>query len=204
MRCYNCECELQDNNARFAFDEPYCEECFSDNFNYCHHCDTIIRSDRTNYDSNGNSYCEDCYEDQHDEDCPDNPDVYDSDRKLILELSRNWLQGKVARKSLIHINKKDFLLQKIRDRVGLLESSLYIFGLQDRNEYQLSASPNLIDQIKEFILLNGLNLTVIEGIGCNRLGISYTLRKDNLDLVLNLIKEISQVIEPVGGELCAE
>ncbi|MCX6173993.1 MAG: hypothetical protein NTZ27_04465 [Ignavibacteriales bacterium] len=197
MRCSNCDCEIRDDDARFAFEEPYCEDCFSDLYNYCSGCDTVIRSDRTYYDQDGNPFCEDCHENQYDEDCPDNPDVFDSDRKLILELSRNWLLGKEIRKILISINKKDFLLQKIRDKVGLVESSLYIFGLQDRDEYQLSVSPNLIDQVKEFILFNGLDLKVIEGIGCNRLGISYTLRKENLDLVVNLIKQISQVKELV-------
>ena len=197
MRCTNCDCELRDDETRFAFEEPYCEDCFSDNYNYCSDCDTVIRSDRTYYDQDGNPFCEDCHENQYDEDCPDNPDVFDSDRKLILELSRNWLLGKEIRKTLISINKKDFLLQKIRDKVGLVKSSLYIFGLQDRDEYQLSVSPNLIDQVKEFILLNGLDLKVTEGIGCNRLGISYTLRKENLDLVVNIIKQISQVKELV-------
>ncbi len=202
-RCSICECELERHEIRTAFDDIYCDECFHENFNYCQRCDEVISRDRTLWDSDGNSYCSECYENLNDDDSPNNPPVYDSDRKLILELSRGWLSGKCNHKTLIKINTKDFLLQKIRDKIGLVESSLYIFGLQDRDEYQISASPNIIEQVKEFILLNNNELKVIEGIGCNRLGISYTLRKDNLELVVNLIKQITQVKELIGGELCA-
>ena len=195
--CHDCGCDLDEHSARYAREEPYCEDCFSENFNYCNRCDEILFREETLYDNDGNPFCSECYENMHDDDSPDNPPVYDSDRKLILELSRSWLSGRCKHKTLLKINWKDFLLQKIRDRVGLIESSLYIFGLQDRAEYQLSASPNMIDQVKEFILINNVDLKVTDGIGCNRLGISYTLRKENLDLVLNLIKQISQVKELV-------
>lgn len=196
-RCSSCNCELESHEIRTAFEDIYCEDCFSENYNYCQRCDEVISRDQTHWDNEGNSYCSECYENLHDDDSPDNPPVYDSDRKLILELSRNWLSGKCSHKTLLKINKNDYLLQKIRDKIGLVESSLYIFGLQDRDEYQLSASPNILDQVKEFILLNYSEIKVIEGIGCNRLGIGYTLRKEKIDLVVNLIRQITQVKELV-------
>jgi len=195
--CIICDCELGEHQIHRAFDDNYCEDCFNENYNYCNRCDCVISRDETYWDNDGDPYCSECYENEHDEDAPDNPDVYDSDRKLVLELSRNWLSGRCNHKTLLKINTKDFLLQKIRDKIGLVDSSVYIFGLQDREEYQLSASPNIIDQVKEFVLINGLVLKVTEGIGCNRLGISYSLRKENLDLVVKLIKQISQVNELV-------
>jgi hypothetical protein len=198
MKCTHCGTLLKDDQVYWAHDDPYCEECFNDGYNYCSNCDTVINNDETLY-VDEDPYCSECYENENesDPDAPDNPSVFDSDRKLILELSRNWLSGKCNHKTLLKINPKDFLLQKIRDKIGLIDSSLYIFGLQDRDEYQLSASPNIIDQVKEFVLINGLDSKVTEGIGCNRLGICYTLRKENLELVVRLIKQISQVNELV-------
>ena len=195
--CDGCECDLSRQSARFVREEIYCDDCFSEMFNYCDRCDEILHRDDTLWDNDGNPLCSECYEKSYDDDSPDNPPVYDSDRKLILELSRGWLSGKCKHKTLIKINKKDFLLQKIKDKIGLVESSLYIFGLHDRKEYQLSASSNIIEDVNEFILLNGVDIIVIEGIGCNRLGISYSLRKENFNLVVNLIKKISQQKELV-------
>jgi hypothetical protein len=195
--CSICGCSLDPQDIRTAYDEVYCEDCFSENYNYCNRCDEIISRDHTLWDGDGNPYCNDCYEDEYDDDCPDNPEVYDSDRKHVLQLSRNWLSGKSTTKTLIKINQKDFLLQKLRDMIGLVDLSIYIYGLTDREEYQLCASPNLIERVKEYVLINGNNYIVVEDIGCNRLGVSYTLRKDNLQLICNLIKALTTKKEPI-------
>jgi len=197
MRCTICNCELQLHEVRHAYEEVYCEECFCENFNYCTRCDEVISRDQTLWDQDGNPYCNDCYQEEYDEDCPDNPAVYESDRKLILQLSRDWLNGRCNHKSLIRVNTKDFQLQKIKDKVGLVDIPIYLFGLEDREEFQLSVSPNLTDHVKEFILLNGLDLKIIDGIGSNRIGISYTLRKDHLPTVIKLIKQLTEQKELV-------
>lgn len=197
-RCSICNCELESHEIRTAFEDVYCDECFTENYNYCQRCDEVISRDQTLWDNDGNPYCSECYENIHDDDSPDNPPVYDSDRKFVLQLSRDWLSGRCNHKTLIKINKNDFLLQKLRDMVGLVDQTIYIFGLQDREEYQLSASPNIIDDVKEFVMINGLDLKVIEGIGCNRLGISYTLRKENLQFICSLIKDLTTTKELVS------
>ncbi|MBX3006965.1 MAG: hypothetical protein KF816_02955 [Melioribacteraceae bacterium] len=195
-QCSVCQCELESHQIRTASnDEIYCEECFSENYNYCNRCDEVISRDETQWDDEGDPLCSSCYENMHDDDSPDNPHVYDSDRKLILELSRSWLSDRSNHKSLLKINKNDFLLQKIRDSVGLVDNPIYLFGLIDRDEYQLSVSPNLMEEVKDFILINGLELKIIEGIGSNRIGISYSLRKDHLPTVIKLIKQITEVKE---------
>jgi hypothetical protein len=149
------------------------------------------------WDHDGNPYCSECYQDDYDSECPDNPDVYEADRKLILQLSRDWLNGRCNHKTLIRINTKDFQLQKIKDKVGLVDIPIYLYGLIDRDEYQISVSPNLMDQVKEFILINGLELKITEGIGADRIGISYSLRKDHLPTVVKLIKQLTEQKELV-------
>ena len=63
---------------------------------------------------------------------------------MIIHLSRAWLNGKVEHKSLISINEKDYLLKTIRDKVGLVGNPLYLYGLQDREEYQIKASSDIL------------------------------------------------------------
>ena len=193
--CTNCNDQLNEDEVRYAFEDPYCENCFGDRFSYCERCDTLMHHSDANFSSDGTPYCDDCYEEDFDDDCPDNPDVDDADRKLIIELSRNFLLGKSTKRSVIKINQNDFMLSRIKEKVGLVDSPIYLFGLKDRDEYQVSASQNLIDAVKENVLLNGLDWKVIEGIGCSRLGISYSLRKDNLGAVLKLIRNITRVRE---------
>lgn len=195
--CNNCNDSLTEDEVRYAFEDPYCEDCFSERFSYCDRCDTLMNHSDAHYDSEGTPFCVECWESDFDENCPDNPDVDDADRKLIIELSRNFLLGKSTKRSVIKINPNDFMLSRIKEKVGLVDNPVYLFGLKDREEYQISTSSNLIDSVKEYILLNGFDWEVTEGIGCNRMGISYTLRKDNLGTVLKLIKNITRIRETV-------
>ena len=195
--CTNCNDQLDEDEVRWVNDEQYCEDCFNDRFVYCDRCDSVIRRNDAHFNNDDVPYCDECWEEDYDAECPDNPDVDDSDRSLIIELSRNWLLGKATKRSVIKINQRDFMLSRIKEKVGLVESPIYLFGLIDREEYQLSVSANLMDAVKEHILLNGLNWSVTEGIGCSRLGICHSLRKDNLTEVLKLIKNISKVREAV-------
>ena len=113
-QCTSCEAEIADSDVRWAFDEPYCDECFSESYNYCSRCDSVIYRSETHYNSDGDPYCSDCYDDDYDDDAPDNPEVYDSDRELIISLSRSWLQGKTETKRPIYINRKISFLRQSR------------------------------------------------------------------------------------------
>ncbi|MFA6599291.1 MAG: LIM domain-containing protein [Ignavibacteriaceae bacterium] len=191
--CVSCNDVIRDSEIRWAFDDPYCESCFEEGYVYCSRCDGIVGRGDAHTDSNGDYYCSDCWDEQFDDDCPNNPHVSSADRTLIIELSRNWLLGKRTNRSLLKINKNDSMLPKIRDKIGLVEQPIYLFGLKDREEYDLSVSSNLIGSIKEFLLLNGLEWKVTEGVGCNRLGISLSLRQNNFSEVFKLVKYTTQL-----------
>ncbi|HOJ07779.1 MAG: hypothetical protein HND40_15990 [Ignavibacteriota bacterium] len=195
MHCHNCEDELHDDEVRWAFEEPYCEDCFDNMFNYCCRCDSVIYRESAHYNDDGDPYCADCYESDFDDDAPDNPDVSDSDRELVVKLSRSWLQGKVETRRSIFINDKDILLKTIKDKVGLVDNPIYVFGLVDRDEYQLSASSDLFDRVQSYVLLNDIKVTVLSSPGCNRLGISLSLRKNNQQQIIEMIKQITSVQE---------
>ena len=188
MRCTNCEENIRDEGTRWAFDQPYCEECHNNLFTYCVHCDGEIYRNSAYFNADGEPYCEDCYdEDETDHDCPDNPEVYEEDRKDIIHLSRQWLEGKLETKKHISINKKDYFLNNIRAIVGLVGKPIYLFGLIDRDEYQISASQNIIDKVKEHFQM----FIITETGGVNRLGFSLTLRKTNQQQIADLIKSLT-------------
>ena len=191
--CSCCSEKIGQGEIRWAEEEAYCDDCFCELFTHCDHCDDVVRRSNAYFDDLGNAHCSNCWDEENDDECPDNPHVDDADRKLIVELSRSWLLGKHAKRCVLKINQKDYLLSRIKERVGLVDQSIYLFGLQDREEYQLSASSNLVDQVKEFILLNGLDWKVTEGIGCNRIGISYSLRQNHLSPLIKLINRISRL-----------
>lgn len=67
--------------------------------------------------------------------------------------------------------------------------ALYLYGLRDREEFQIKASADLIDRVKE---LAPENIIVFEDIGHNRLAISKSLRENNLTDIIQLIKKVSQ------------
>ncbi len=195
MHCHNCEEEVNDDQVRWAFEECFCENCFDNMFNYCCRCDGVIYRESAHYNDEGDPYCSECYEDNFDDDAPDNPDVSDSDRELVVKLSRSWLQGKVETRRPLFINDKDILLRTIKDKVGLVDKPIYVFGLTDRDEYQLSATSDLFDTVQSFLLVKQSTAKVVSSPGCNRLGISLSLRKNNQKEIIELIKQITTVRE---------
>ncbi len=190
--CDNCTEKLDEDDVRWAYDLPFCSDCFNDRYCYCERCDELLTTSNAHF-SEDYAYCNDCWNEDFDASAPDNPDVDDADRKLIIELSRNWLQGKTTKRCVIKINSNDYMLPKVKEKVGLVETQLYVYGLRDRDEYQISASNNLIEFVKEHIMLNGLDWKVTEGIGCNRLGISHKLRNENFRELIKLIKDVARV-----------
>jgi len=197
MHCNNCDEPVHDDEVRWANEQPYCEECWDELYNYCSRCDGVILRESTQYDCNGDPLCSECFEDNCDEDCPDNPPVTETDRELVIKLSRSWLQGKLETRRPIFINDKDILLKTIKDKVGLVDNPIYVFGLADREEYHISASSDLFESVQQYVLINNISATVVSTPGCNRLGISLSLRKNNQQQIVELIQSITTVKETV-------
>ncbi|MCF8356258.1 MAG: hypothetical protein K9H48_17545 [Melioribacteraceae bacterium] len=190
MRCEDCGAELSEDEVRWGHDYPYCEDCFEERFNYCSRCDTLIYREHTQWDEDGDPYCDDCYDTSYDCDCPNNPDVYSEDRQLIKTLSNNWIHGIKEAKYKLKINQSDHFLQEIQIKTGLIDYPLYLYGLVDREEYQIKASENIIDQVNRFAEENNWELNIVPDTGTNRLGISKSIRANHLDSIVKLIKEV--------------
>jgi len=190
MRCNSCEREYDPDNMRWHGDDPYCEDCFNESFTYCSRCDETIDRDYARYNISDDVMCSDCYDEDEDPDAPDDPQIFDSQRNEIVSLARNWLSGKRP-KRLIKITYKDYLLPEIREGVGLVDHALYLYGLQDREEYQLKVSPNLFNRVSQFTSLNDWNITIEQDVGTNRISISHSLREEKYHEVLVLLKELT-------------
>lgn len=195
MRCEYCDTEINSDEARYAHSNIFCESCFEESFTYCSRCDAVITRSEACYDDCGDAYCNECYTENHDADCPENPDVNDLDRQMIIHLSRNWLQGKLDTRKPIEINEHDLSLKDLRTKLGIVDKPLYCYGLVDREEYQLTASFDLIDQVQKYLTGKGSPHTVQFTAGTRRLGISETLRTNNSNLILDLLKSLTSNTE---------
>jgi len=56
---------------------------------------------------------------------------------------------------------------------------------------------DLFDKVQSYVMLNDIKAIVVSSPGCNRLGISLTLRKNNQKEIIELIKQITAVRETV-------
>lgn len=194
ITCENCSDAISIEHAKYYSAYAYCESCFDDLFTYCDQCDTTIERESAIYDSDGNGICAACHQENYDDDSPANPYVDQADRELIVKLCRNWIF--TGRKSFpISINEADQYLKELREAVGLVPKPIYLYGLIDREDFQIKATHDLIPKVNSFISKHLRDITAIEEIeGKQRLGISSQLRLNHFGLITKLIKE----------ELCVE
>ena len=190
MRCTCCEEELIEDEVRWYGDDLYCEHCFYESYTYCARCDEAVDRDYCRYDSNDDPVCDYCYGEESDPDAPDNPEVFDSNRTEIISLANNWLTGKFPKK-LIKINRYDYRLIDIQEGVGLVDHGLYLYGLQDREVYQIKVSPNLFNRVSQYTTLNNWNIKIVTDTGTNRIGISHSLRESKHQEIIRLLKELT-------------
>ena len=75
MHCHNCEEEVNDDAVRWAFEEPYCEECYNENYFNCNDCGDEVYREDTYIDYNGYAICNRCYS-RHYFTCDDCSEIY--------------------------------------------------------------------------------------------------------------------------------
>lgn len=64
MHCYNCECELEENEGTYSdiTGELYCEDCYCSEFGRCDNCYCECYDSELYHTEEGNRLCESCYE----------------------------------------------------------------------------------------------------------------------------------------------
>lgn len=189
--CNGCDDSIREDDVRTFNGDTYCESCWGERFVSCTSCSEDIYRDDAYFDDGGYAYCQDHRPEESDPDAPDNPYVDDSDRKLIVQLARDCAMGKVIPRYVLKVNVKDYLLPKLKQTVGLVDKSLYIFGLRDDHGYDLMVSGELLPKVVEFRDLFLKDLIIESGPGINRIGISHSLRENRFEEVVKLVKYIS-------------
>jgi hypothetical protein len=193
MRCCRCEEEISGNEIQWAFEDPYCGSCFDDNFNWCCRCDTIVAREYVHFNDGGDPYCSECYESNCDDDSPKDPAIVDADRYNIIRLCRQSLRGiRLPKQQMIKVNEKDNYLLEIKSLVGYVEKPLYVYGLIDRDEYQMVVSEDMLNEINP-VIAGYCRIQV--GSGVRRLGISFSLRKNERLKVVQLIQKLTYDID---------
>ena len=202
--CNDCQRELESTEARYAFGEPYCEYCFDEVFAYCSRCDEIIYRSDAHYDDDADALCNSCYESDYDDESPNNPDVFSEDRDLIITLSRNWATGNLICNSYIHINRNDNELVRIRSQVGLVENPVYLYGLRNRDEYNIAASGDIKEDLTRHLNSRGYYLHMEEIPGRRKIGLGLSLRQNHFHLIVEMLRHITrEEVKAEGGEVCA-
>jgi hypothetical protein len=193
MRCSYCDGKISEDNYRtISDDQIICDYCFEDYFCYCERCDEIINRENSHTDENGTRYCVECYDETEDPNCPNNPEVDETDRMEILSLSRNWLLNRKNCKRNLSIKSGDLQLKEIKELIGLVDHPIHIYGLRDREEYQLTVTKNLEIKVNEYITENNLDWKIkVMDEGESRMGLSLNLRLNLKDKLIELIKSIT-------------
>ena len=195
--CSRCDCRISDEDTRWAFEEPYCDECFGIQFSYCDRCDAVIHAADGNYIQD-TCCCDDCYDKANGEDdAPDNPVILPMDREEIVRLCRDWLYGKKKKRDFIKINPPDLELEKIREKVGRVSRPVYVYGLLDRTQYDFCITPDLREAVNEFLILNGIYWKYFEIEGTGRIGLCKRLRYDEFNTVIKLLKYLCKTRKKV-------
>ena len=199
--CEQCGEPVSEDGGHWYNDELYCEGCFYDSYTYCQRCDDSINRDYCHTDNDGDHLCDRCWDENIDDNAPVDPEINDSERKQIINLSKCWLKGEKP-KTLIRINRNDNHLEEIQSGVGLVVSALYLYGLRDRDEFQIKASADLINLVKKH---KPENVIVFEDIGHNRLAISRTLREQHQEEIIQLIVnlQLSIINSKTEENICA-
>ncbi|MDZ7762904.1 MAG: hypothetical protein U5K00_00545 [Melioribacteraceae bacterium] len=73
----------------------------------------------------------------------------------------------------------------------MVSTPIYFYGLSDRDEYEIKVSPNLLEKAQRYLKRKEIELNHIMDTGANRIGVSFTLRKDQSQLIVNLLKELT-------------
>ena len=66
ITCVRCDNHFEEDEIKYAFEEPYCCDCFDERFTYCTRCDVIISNDDARYNDDGYAYCDECFVEEDD------------------------------------------------------------------------------------------------------------------------------------------
>lgn len=196
MQCVICDEELDSNSVRYAYHDPYCEDCFDDRYDYCFECCRIINlSNNDWYDDDDNRICSSCYNKRtNGPKYPINPNVNDSDRTEVLKLAKQYVQTLGADKFTLRTKPGDYRMKEIAEAVGKISKPIYLFGIKDEKNYRILATQDILGLVVNYFEDKAHIVDrkdIVQNKGYLRLGLDRALRAVHFDKCVELIKYIN-------------
>lgn len=120
------------------------------------------------------------------------PEMNEKEREKIITIA-------TTEKTYNNFNYKDYYLYDIILEVGEVKFPIYIYGLIDRQEYEIRCTEDILKKLNKLKLANNNKMKtpkgevniLIEEDEVKRLGISLDLRKNYRDFCIELIRKIT-------------
>lgn len=180
-QCVHCLNSFPIDEVYTVADDIYCPDCYSKHWFYCDGCGEDLSLD----DQCICNRCSDCCNCKKELRYEQNPKVSKREVMEVCKIIGIKYYKMPATKYPLGINKDDYKLPELAAVVGLLNESLYVYGLKDREEYNLLIPPDKVRMVSKFLERKGWKY--MTGDYC-RLAISYSLRDKEFDNVAELIK----------------
>lgn len=198
--CDDCERVIWSENSFNVNDRTICESCFNEHYGTCEACGVNLHRDQLFSNDNGYDYCEGCYESDDDKIHIESREANEDDIDNVVYLLLNSLKRKNP------FNPRDSFLREIAEKIGEVENPVYLFGLRDRPDYEISVTPALYERIKhcimdfmgqEYLAIWSSVAPVIVRDCKNRyaIGFSKNLRENYQEWICEFIQDITN---PVG------
>lgn len=108
-------------------------------------------------------------------------------------------------------NENDNYLDEIVLQVGPVNHPIYLYGLYDRDTYEIKCSHDVLSILLYLDLVDRMRIMTPKGfVGIElggkekSLGISHDLRKNHRSFCIELIKKITNIQKNKEGEICVE
>lgn len=214
------DCKLETFEYELIDEEPVCIECLEENYTQCDDCGAWVSNDEyysTAYDTsicqicyeNNYFYCERCEQIYHNDDygedgccyhCCDeekNNGFYLSEEEIEISDEISKKLQKLLYKPLPTLNLRlcqgnlnDYRIRELISAVGEVLYPVYLFGLKDREKYEISLPHILFKRYKNSRW--GYAFKAIENSSINKIGISLNLRKNQFNRIVRLIKFLTR------------
>jgi len=204
--CQGCFDEMfvccSDCSEYYHQDEVYdgiCRHCEEENYCTCNSCENRIHRDDALYDEDDEPYCENCYR-ESDDDIPKNPEI-GNDELIATSLLCKAPIANCPTAIRCWGNFKDVLIPNLIFKLGPVKHPVYLYGLKDREEYQLKLSVNVAGQIKKALAAHGLTPEILITGHASRIGIARQLRQEHFSTILKVLKS---ALNETEDKPCAE
>jgi hypothetical protein len=186
--CDNCGEYIHSDNAySTARNGSVCQNCYENHYFTCQRCDELYHND----DSRGDGYCVNCYEEDEEDKFyldPGEIRVTDKTKEKLRALLKKPLP--VSLPGCCRGNEGDPYIAQIIRAVGEVDLPVYLYGLLDRKEHQISLPAVLLQKFQKSEWRRAFK--TIGNSSLNKIGICLDLRKNQFNRVVRLIKYLTR------------